>query len=49
MPALNKLHNLSLRLLTLCGIGAVISLAVNILTAVLLFVTELCQKQTDEQ
>jgi len=49
MPVLNKLHNLSLRILTLCGIGAVISLAVNILTAVLMFVTERRQKHTDEQ
>lgn len=49
MSVPEKLHDLSLRVLTLCGIGAVISLAVNVITAAALFVSQHKRKQTDEQ
>ena len=44
MSLLDKLHNMSLRVLTLCGIGAVLSLAVNMITAAALFVGQHKQK-----
>jgi hypothetical protein len=44
MSLLDKLHNMSLRVLTLCGIGAVLSLAVNMITAVAMFVGQHKQK-----
>ena len=40
----DKIHNLSLRVLTLCGFGALISLAVNIFTALVLFAIQRKQK-----
>ena len=44
MSAVDRVHNLSLRILTLCGFGALISLGVNILTALILFFVERKQK-----
>lgn len=41
---IDKLHNLSLHVLTLCGFGALISLAVNIITALAMFVSSRKQK-----
>ncbi len=45
MTALDKIHNLSLRILTLCGFGAVICLAVNIATALIMAISD---KRTKE-
>ena len=45
MKYIDKLHNCSLRVLTLCGIGAVISLAVNICTALTMFAVERVRRQ----
>ena len=44
MSVIDKIHNLSLRVLTLCGFGALISLAVNIITALAMFAAERKQK-----
>ena len=44
MSLIDKIHNLSLQVLTLCGFGALISLAVNIITALAMFVAERKQK-----
>ena len=41
---IDKLHNLSLHALTLCGFGALICLAVNIITALAMFVSSRKQK-----
>ena len=46
MSAIDKIHSLSLRILTLCGFGAVICLAVNILSALILFVVDLRKKES---
>ena len=37
---IDGLHNLSLRVLTLCGFGALVSLAVNVLTALVMLVQD---------
>ena len=44
MKLIDKLHNLSLRILTLCGLGAVVSLAVNVCTALVMFVADRVRK-----
>ena len=44
MKLIDKLHNFSLHFLTLCGIGAVVSLAVNICTALVMFIAERVRK-----
>ena len=44
MSAVGRVHNLSLRILTLCGFGALISLGVNILTALIMLIVERKQK-----
>ena len=44
MKLIDKLHNFSLHLLTLCGLGAVVSLAVNIVTALAMLVAERSRK-----
>ena len=44
MKLIDKIHNFSLHLLTLCGIGAVVSLAVNIVTALVMLVAERSRK-----
>ena len=41
---IDKLHNISLRVLTLCGFGALICLTVNIITALVMFVSSHKQK-----
>ena len=45
MKFIDKLHNLSLRILTLCGVGAVASLAVNVCTALAMFVADHLRKE----
>ena len=40
MKAIDKIHNLSLRGLTLCGFGALGCLGVNLITALTMFVVE---------
>ena len=45
MKCIDKLHNLSLHVLTLCGIGALVSLAVNICTALAMFAAEQIRKE----
>ena len=44
MKLVDKVHNLSLHLLTLCGLGAVVSLAVNIVTALVMLIAERSRK-----
>ena len=44
MSVLDKVHNLSIRALTLCGFGALVCLAVNILTALGMLVSDRRQK-----
>ena len=44
MKLIDKLHNFSLHLLTLCGLGAVVSLAVNIVTALVMLIVERSRK-----
>jgi len=44
MKLVDKLHNLSLHVLTLCGVGAVVSLAVNICTALAMFIADQSHK-----
>lgn len=44
MRIIEKLHNLSLHVLTLCGVGAVVSLAVNVCTALVMFIAERVRK-----
>jgi len=44
MKLLDKLHNLSLHMLTLCGFGALVCLAVNLITAIAMFVADHCEK-----
>ena len=40
MKLVDKLHNFSLHVLTLCGMGAVVSLAVNIVTALAMLIAD---------
>ena len=40
MTALDRIHNLSLRVLTLCGFCAMICLAVNIATALIMAISD---------
>ncbi len=44
MKFLDKLHNLSLHGLTLCGFGALVCLGVNLITALAMFLAERCKK-----
>ena len=44
MKLVDKLHNFSLHFLTLCGIGAVVSLAVNIVTALVMLILDRARK-----
>ena len=44
LSAVDRVHNLSLRILTLCGFGALLSLAVNVVTALAMFLLERKQK-----
>ena len=40
MKLVDKLHNFSLHFLTLCGMGAVVSLAVNVVTALVMLLAD---------
>ena len=44
MKLIDRIHNFSLHLLTLCGMGAVVSLAVNIVTALVMLIAERSRK-----
>ena len=44
MKIVDKLHNFSLHFLTLCGVGAVVSLAVNVLTALVMLLADRARK-----
>ena len=44
MKLIDKIHNFSLRALTLCGLGAVVSLAVNIVTALVMLLADRSRK-----
>ena len=44
MKLIDKLHNFSLHLLTLCGMGAVVSLAVNVVTALVMLIADRSRK-----
>ena len=44
MKLVDKLHNFSLHFLTLCGLGAVLSLAVNIVTALVMLILDRARK-----
>ena len=44
MKLIDKIHNLSLRGLTLSGVAALAFLTVNIVTALTMFVAERCRK-----
>ena len=45
MSIVDKVHNLSLRVLTLCGFGALICLAVNIATALVMLLADVKDKK----
>ena len=44
MKLVDKLHNFSLHALTLCGMGAVVSLAVNVVTALVMLLADRSHK-----
>ena len=44
MKMIDKLHNLSLQGLTLCGFGALICLCANLITALTMFIAQQCKK-----
>ena len=44
MKLIDKFHNLSLRGLTLSGFAALVCLAVNLITALAMFLAERCKK-----
>ena len=44
MKLVDKLHNFSLHALTLCGVGAVVSLAVNVVTALVMRIADRSRK-----
>ena len=44
MKLIDKIHNLSLRGLTLSGIAALVCLAANLITALTMFMSERCKK-----
>ncbi len=44
MKCIDKLHNFSLHFLTLCGMGAVAALAVNICTALVMLIADRTRK-----
>ena len=44
MKLVDKLHNFSLHVLTLCGMGAVVSLAVNVATALVMLIADRSRK-----
>ena len=44
MKLIDRLHNFSLHALTWCGVGAVVSLAVNVVTALVMLIAERSRK-----
>ena len=44
MKLIDKIHNFSLHVLTLCGMGAVVSLAVNVVTALVMLILDRVRK-----
>ena len=44
MKLIDKIHNFSLHALTLCGMGAVVSLAVNIITDLVMLIADRSRK-----
>ena len=44
MKLVDKLHKFSLHVLTLCGMGAVISVAVNVTTALIMLLADRAKK-----
>ena len=44
MKLIDRIHNFSLHFLTLCGLGAVLSLAVNIVTALVMLLADRSRK-----
>ena len=44
MKLIDRIHNFSLHILTLCGLGAVLSLAVNIVTALVMLLADRTRK-----
>ena len=44
MKLIDRIHNFSLHFLTLCGLGAVVSLAVNIVTALVMLLADRARK-----
>jgi len=44
MKFLNKLHTVSLHVLTLCGFGALVCLVLNLITAAAMFFADHCKK-----
>ena len=44
MKLVDKIHNFSLHALTLCGLGAVVSLAVNVVTALVMLILDRARK-----
>ena len=44
MKLVDKLHNFSLHALTLCGVGAVLSLAMNVVTALVMLLADRARK-----
>ena len=44
MKLIDRIHNFSLHFLTLCGVGAVVSLAVNIVTALVMLLADRARK-----
>lgn len=44
LKLIDKIHNFSLHFLTLCGLGAVAALAVNLVTALVMFLADRARK-----
>ena len=44
MKLTDRIHNFSLHALTWCGVGAVVSLAVNIVTALVMLIADRARK-----
>ena len=44
MKLIDRIHKFSLHVLTLCGVGAVVSLVVNIVTALVMLIADRSHK-----
>ena len=44
MKLIDRIHNFSLHFLTLCGVGAVAALAVNVATALVMLIADRARK-----